>query len=150
MAVNISKMSNSKAAKDEFMQHYMHYFSEAWFLCMPLAAMWLYLLYIRRNRNYYEFLIFSIYYHSFAFILMILAFIFIKILSLLHLPRVWVVGVVFVGLLVYFILAVKRMYQQGWAKTLVKSFIFMFLYFFTLLLVMIGIGVLMLGLSSGH
>lgn len=93
------------------------YFSVALFFLMPLFAFILFLLYWRRKQNYYDYLIFSIHYHSTVFIIFC-------ILSLIQLivvvpDALWAFSIV--GLWIYLLVAMKRNYQQSWFKTGFKA-----------------------------
>lgn len=88
-------------------------------LMMPALALILKLLYIRRRRYYVEHLIFSFHYHAYAFLL----------ISLTALIDHWagtygiLSGLAFVSVLLYALMAMRRVYQQGALKTLVKFLI---------------------------
>jgi hypothetical protein len=85
------------------------------FLLLPFYALLLKVLYIRRKRYYVEHFIFALHVHAFAFILF---------LVMLPLADVRVIpGVLLLWLLIYFWLALKRVYRQGWLKTTVKWFL---------------------------
>ena len=96
------------------------------FLMMPLLALILKLLYIRRPWYYVEHLVFSFHYHAFAFLLAGLSF-------LTRSP--FVVGSAFFLIYVYLYIAMLRVYKQGYIKTFLKhsflnfSYIFVFVIF---------------------
>ncbi len=115
--------------KQLIINNFFQYLSYALFILMPIFALLLKLLYIRRNRFYIEHLVFSINMHSFALFilsLMLLIGLLIKVedsflaLLLLIIP-------------VYFTIGMKRFYGQKIFKTLAKEFILTFIY--TILLV---------------
>lgn len=111
-------------------------FSTALFFLMPLFALSLKLLYVRRDYYYSEHLVFTIYYYNFFYLAGSLMMIFNLI------PGLDVISV-FIGIWIYFYLpfAMKRMYGQGWGKTILKFGIFSFLFSIELL---IAIGLLVL------
>jgi hypothetical protein len=119
------------------------------FVCMPLAAFVLYLLYIRRKRNYYEFLIFSVYFHSFIFILMLFNKILIKIFGYIVNTDSFT-DVFAVGIGIYFLLSLKRVYEQSWVKTILKAITFTVVYAFLIFFVVIGIILYLFAFSGGH
>ncbi len=81
------------------------------FFLLPLFAMTLKLLYLRTKRLYVEHLVFLLHVHAFAFLFLT---------PLLMAPLVW--RGLFAGLVlpVYFVLAMRAVYKQGWPKTLTK------------------------------
>lgn len=94
-------------------------------LMMPLLAMALKLLYIRRGHFLVEHLVFALHTHSFTFILITLAF----LTGLLISPdsvAIWT----FIITAIYVLMAMKRYYLQGWIKTGVKYILVNFMYFF--------------------
>jgi len=94
-------------------------FSTLLFFLLPVFALLLKLLYTRRNYFYSEHLVFSIYYYNFFYfagsILMLVGL----IKSLDWLPSIvgWVIYL-------YLLISMKRMYGQGWGKTIAKFLIF--------------------------
>lgn len=108
------------------------------FLLMPLAALLLKLAYFRRERHYLGHLIFTIHLHCFIFVLLLLS----EFLSLL-LPERWDVSGWLMPLLgIYFVLALRRVYAQGWAKTLVKSLLLGFSYCCVFVFALVAVGLL--------
>lgn len=92
------------------------------FVSLPLFALILKLLYIRQKKYYYaDHGIFSIYHYVFTFLLILVVF------SLDKLEDVtgWeffdiATGLVFLSGGMYLLLAMKRFYNQGWGKTILK------------------------------
>ncbi len=85
------------------------------FLLLPLFALILKALYIRKDFYYSEHLVFSIHYYNFFFLagslMMVLELIpYLKFLNV----------VIFFWIGIYLLLAMKRVYQQPWWKTLLK------------------------------
>lgn len=85
---------------------------KALFLMLPLFAVGLSIVYVRSARFYAEHLVFALHNHAFYFICMTLV--------------EWTSGQVFRGIaflvmVVYSVLSLKRYYNQGWIKTLVKA-----------------------------
>src|SRR5688572_22731318 len=85
------------------------------FLLLPLYALLLKLLYIRRKRYYVEHFIFALHVHAFAFVLFLL-------MTLVQNVG-FATGLLFLWLMVYYWLALKRVYGQGWFRTTVKWFV---------------------------
>ncbi|MCI4671502.1 MAG: DUF3667 domain-containing protein [Bacteroidia bacterium] len=99
--------------------------SKAFFFLMPIFALILKLLYIRRGFYYSEHFIFALHIHSFIFLLLILCFgikfyiynwFFLNILPVLAIP-------------VYIFLSMRRIYGQSKRKTLFKFLILGLSYF---------------------
>jgi hypothetical protein len=98
-------------------------FPKMMFFLLPLFAVSLKLLYLRRKRLYVEHLVFLLHVHAFAFLVLT---------PLLLLPLVWRGLFVCLALPVYFIAALRAVYKQGWPKTLTK-FVLLGLGYFVLL-----------------
>jgi hypothetical protein len=82
------------------------------FVLLPVFAVLLKILYVRRKRFYIEHFVFALHFHACAFILFTLAVI----------GRAeWMFIAIAVILPIYGVLAMKRTYQQGWFKTLLKA-----------------------------
>lgn len=83
-------------------------------ILLPLFALILKLLYIRRTFFYIDHLVFSIHLFSFLFLIGSLVFIFES-----YLPD-YLMVMLFLSIPVYFTLAMRRVFRQGWLKTLFK------------------------------
>ncbi|HTE18895.1 MAG TPA: hypothetical protein VK689_11025, partial [Armatimonadota bacterium] len=81
------------------------------FLMMPLFALILKLLYARRKRFYVEHFVFALHVHSFAFLLLTV---------MMVLKWEWLNALLSLWFIVALYIAMKRVYGQGWFKTLVK------------------------------
>lgn len=84
------------------------------FIFLPVFALFLKLIYIRRKRLYIEHFIFSLHFFSFFFLMVVLYILIFRLIT--HIP-LWPVLVL--GLL-YLLIAMKNMYRQSWGKTLLK------------------------------
>lgn len=104
---------------------------------MPMLALVLKLLYIRRRYYYFEHLIFSFHVHSFQFLLFALVVLLGNWVS--EETYGMVIGLAFVAAFIYTLLALKRFYKQGWLKTIFKYAIISILYFFIFLAASIGL-----------
>lgn len=107
-------------------------FSSVLFFLLPVLALLLKLLYARRNYFYSEHLVFSIYYYNFFYFAGSLMMLVGLIPALDWLSTLFGYGIYF-----YLLAAMKRMYGQGWGKTIVKflmlSFVFMLCFIFVFL-----------------
>ncbi len=97
----------------------------AMFLMLPVFAFLLKLLYIRRGRLYVEHLIFSLHLHAFAF------FAFTVGILLGETQVTWLqtaAGWIEMSPLLYLILALAHVYDQGLIKSTIKAFFLLFVY----------------------
>ena len=110
------------------------------FLMLPLFAFLLKLLYIRRSRLYVEHLIFSLHVHAFAFFAFTVGILLGETSSeWLHTAGGWIDA----SPLLYLVLALSHVYEQGLIKSTIKSFLLLFVY--TLILTF---GFLLLALAA--
>lgn len=119
-------------------EDYLHRISEkiikfasgSFFFLMPIFGFLLYLLYIRRKRNYYEYLIFSLHLHIVVFLVLGIIFL-INIFIELD-PRYFLLGT----LLLYFYLfkSLRLNFNQSRKRTFVKSILLTFSYFIFLII----------------
>jgi hypothetical protein len=104
-------------------------------LFIPLVALIMKLLYVRRKHYFVEHLVFLFHYHAFVFLSVAILITFWNYLSLfISVPMI-------VGIFVYEYMAMKKYYNQGTFKTLIKMFLLNGGYTFVLSIV-IGIFVL--------
>jgi hypothetical protein len=106
------------------------------FLLLPLLAGVLKLLYVRHRRLYVEHFIFAVHLQAFAFVLF----------TALHLTGNWPIlrSLLWGWLLVYIVLAFRRVYPQSWPRTLVKLALLGWVYLFSLAVTVAGIAVVTL------
>jgi hypothetical protein len=110
------------------------------FLMLPLFAFLLKLLYIRRSRLYVEHLIFSLHVHAFSFLAFAVGILLGETDSeWLHTIGGWVD----MSPLLYLVLALAHVYEQGYIKSTIKAFLLLFVY--TLILTM---GFIVLALAA--
>lgn len=104
--------------------------------CIPLFALVLKILYIRRRMFYIDHLIYALHIHTFAYVGVIL--IVSATIGLGHLgwnPFFgWIVGLLWFGLAVQIFLSIRRVYRQGWFFTIFKFFLGGFVYLVVLCL----------------
>ncbi len=91
------------------------------FILLPLFALLLKLLYARRGWYYAEHVVFALHTHAFAFLVFALALAVVVADGVSMGARSVTFSVVSVGLPLYFLLAMKRVYGQSWGKTLAKA-----------------------------
>jgi hypothetical protein len=145
--IRLERMSEDAASDDmetQFMSYFTNYLPRMMFVMLPVFALLLKLLYLRRQRYYVGHLIFALNYHSFAF----LVFLGTTLASAL-LPAT--IGGVINALLilylhVYLFLAMYRVYNESWGKTLLKFFV-LYICYNTVLGLGVG-GIAMLALQQ--
>lgn len=96
--------------------------SKVVFLMVPLFALLMKLIYRRSKRYYFEHFVFAVHLHTFLFIVFIL----MSIAEMLGIPIYW--EVFFWGILVYFAIALRKVFQQSWLKSALKTLILSALY----------------------
>jgi hypothetical protein len=104
---------------DASFEKFKHTLPKLLFFLIPLAALLLKLIYIRRKRFYIDHLVHTLNFHSFIFLIM-------TIYTLLHLflPGGILFTILFFASLAYFLISMKRVYGQSWTKTFFKSTLF--------------------------
>ncbi len=131
--IELMERYDDKDFGKDFGKAFLDNFSKVLFFLLPVFALLLKLLYIRRDYFYSEHLVFSIYYYNFFYLAGTL-----QILTS-HLEHIaifdWISGIIGFWIFLYLLFAMKRMYGQGWGKTILKFFIFGFLF-----TICIGIG----------
>jgi hypothetical protein len=100
------------------------------FLLLPLFALILKVLYIRRRVYFVEHLIFSLHFHTFLFVIMIL---------ITLLPSGYLVIALFLGTLPYLFQSLRVVYQQSLFKTAVKFILLILLYSICLIPALLGL-----------
>ena len=98
---------------------------------MPFLALFMKLLYIRRNRFYVEHLVLNFHHHAFAFLLLTLLFL------IPETYREYFILPVIAAIFIFLYFTMKRYYGQGHGKTLLKYVAFNFFYLFSFLVVLI-------------
>jgi len=127
---NVVKLETGHIDQETLKNKIFSNFSYSMFLLMPLFALYLKLLYRRKKMHYSEHVIFSMYFHSLVFILLILDI----ILGLMHLNSEFVV---FLVITAYMLLLLRKVYSQSWAKTFLKFLILSFTYSLSIFIVLL-------------
>jgi hypothetical protein len=95
------------------------------FLLLPIFALLLKLLYVRRAKLYVQHLIFALHFHALAFLVFALATgLLITESNTLHTVGAWTTLFPFI----YLYIAIHHVYEQGWGKTFVKVMILLGIY----------------------
>src|SRR5882724_11527997 len=102
--------------------------------CIPLFALVLKLLYIRRHVFYIDHLIYALHIHTFAYTGIMLI-----VLATIGLNRVipgqiagWIIALLWIAFVVQIFLSIRRVYRQGWFFTVFKFFLGGFVYLIVL------------------
>lgn len=119
---------NNKVAKDPkevfsaWLGKFIHLFPQLLFVSLPIFALSLQLLYIRRRQFYYsDHAIFSIHVYIFTFIAMLFYFIFLKLKEVLAWHWLaYLMMAIGIYTTIYTYLAMLNFYRQGFFKTFVK------------------------------
>ena len=99
------------------------------FVLLPVYAFLFEVVYIFRKRFFFEHLIFSLHAHAFVFLLLAILVLLYQLVPVLRPVLPWVLLYV----PVYLLIAMKRVYRQGWFKTIFKAGLIAFFYFILLL-----------------
>jgi hypothetical protein len=122
---DIQKLIRILRSPEQTTANILKYISWAFFLLLPLLAVILKLVYIRRKQNYMRHLVFSIHIHSFIFVVMIL------VVGLFMIFGTSILNVVPILLLItpiYLIIAMWKFYGQSIGKTILKFITVSFIY----------------------
>ncbi|MBW8049929.1 MAG: DUF3667 domain-containing protein [Cytophagales bacterium] len=111
-----------------FMNDLVENISIMMFFLLPLFALLLKIIYIRRSKFYIEHLIFSLHLHSFTFLML-----FLSLLAYIIFSKSFLLYVLLI-LFVYALFAFKKVYEQRWFKTALKMFLLFLGYGFTMLI----------------
>jgi len=126
--------------KSLFLQGFYETISYSLFLLMPIFALLLKLLFLRRRVYYIEHLIFSIHMHSFALLVLSVMILLSRITG----EHNEYVLAMLILIPVYFTPGMKRFYQQSYWKIIFKELILFFLYAVILIITLMAAGFLAL------
>jgi hypothetical protein len=110
---------------DNFIQFLIGKLTWMVLLILVLFAVVLKIIYIRQKRYYVEHLVFSLHCHTFLLLMSALG-----LLTYVNEKQDWILNLIQIAIIVYFFLAMKKYYGQGWGKTLLKLFLLFFSYVF--------------------
>jgi len=127
---------DNKMVIEDIANEFTHKLPYLLFVSLPIFALLLKMLYVRRKNYYYsDHAIFTLYHYIFSFILLLFYF-------ALDVLRDWlewkILTYIIVALMVYWglylLIGMKRFYKQGWGKTIAKFLLLDLLGFITLLI----------------
>ncbi|WP_282056857.1 DUF3667 domain-containing protein [Maribacter luteus] len=133
-AKSVSKFSKQPGS---FLNELISKLPFATFFFLPLFAIFIWLVYIRKKYTYTDHLIFSFHNQSLLFILLIISFLVDSVF------KVDSNGIFITIFSVYLFMAMKRFYEQGTLKTIVK-----YLFLNTIFFILAGISVILLFTGS--
>ncbi len=104
-----------KEFNSDFLGSFRANVPKIFFILLPLFALLLKLLYVRRDFYYSEHLVFSIYYYNFFFLAGSIMLLIDQLPGGKNIS--WIIGF---WILIYMLLAMRKMYNQPWWKTILK------------------------------
>ncbi len=122
--LNMRAHENGSELIQEWLESFVHNLPKLFFLLLPIFALIMKLVYIRRKIYLIDHGVFTLYFHSFVFLLFLLV---LLAGSVFHSASSHA-GLIFTILFIYLLIALKRIYRQSWIKTVVKEFLILFLY----------------------
>lgn len=136
---------NEKYKKDQgrilssFVNILIHTFPQMLFISLPLFALVLQLLYIRRKQYYYtNHLIFSVHLYIFIFIVLLVIIGLNQLKDNLHWDWInWIIGLLFVSLFYYEYRSMRNFYRQGRGKTVLKFLLLNLFHYFIMIVLFI-------------
>ena len=131
--LNEKYKDNTDGFGKDFSQAFLDNFSKVLFYLLPIFALLLKLLYVRRDFFYSEHLVFSIYYYNFFYLAASLQLI-VNLIPTLG----WAGTLIGFWIFFYLLFAMKRMYRQSWKKTILKFSLFSFVF---MLFLGLGLGI---------
>jgi Protein of unknown function (DUF3667) len=139
LEINDKYKKNPQESLGEFANIFIHSLPQMLFISLPLFALLLRLLYIRRKNFYYvSHGIFSIHFYIFVFIILLLLFGLSKLNSMLDFTIIRVIqGFIITGIFFYLYKGMRNFYGQGRAKTVIKFFLLFNLLLFVMFLIFI-------------
>lgn len=136
MAINKKFHHNSEEFQEKFNEKFLHSIPKMMFVSLPLVALLLQLLYIRRKEFFYvSHGIFIIHVYIAIFILILVTYLFgwLKDVSGWSLFN-WFTGITVIAMFYYLYKAMRNFYQQGRTKTVLKFGLFNIMVFVVFIL----------------
>jgi hypothetical protein len=147
IAINKKYNNDSKQILNALRETFIHSIPQMLFVSLPLLALILKLVYVRRRKEFYyiSHLIFGAYLYIFIFLLLLLIFGLGGLNSSLHWGSIKALQtILIIGIFVYEYLALYKFYRQGWFKTFVKFLLINILFAIMILLLFVIFGALSL------
>jgi len=147
IAINKKYNNDSKRIIEALRETFVHSIPQMLFVSLPLLALILKLVYVRRRKEFYyiSHLIFGAYLYIFIFLLLLLIFGLGALNSGLHWGFLkFLKTMLIIGIFVYEYLALYKFYRQGWFRTLMKFILINILFVIMILLLFVIFGALSL------
>lgn len=133
-----------KTEEAAFLDAYFNvWFPRLFFLLLPLFALFLYFLFRKPGRFYLTHFIFSVHYHAFIFVLLIIMVLLIDYIfpSSVFLSQ-WSLIITVTLLQIYLLIALRKVYEQRWLITVLKLFVLNIMYVISVMIIFSGVGAL--------
>ena len=124
----------------EVINKFIHSFPYLLFVSLPLYALFLKLLYVRRRKDYYfaDHAVFLVHLYIFTFLFLLFYFGLDKLADKTGWSAIgYVQAILIITGLFYTLKAMKNFYRQGWGKTILKFIIFNILCFISLIILFV-------------
>jgi len=125
--LNVKYEGDERKIVAELINTFLHSFPYLLFVSLPLFALYLRLLHLRRRNEYYfaDHGVFLVHLYIFTFLFFLLYFGVDKIENKTGLRWIGIIkGILVLAGVVYTLLALKNFYRQGWGKTILKFILF--------------------------
>lgn len=139
IALNLKYKGREDEMGEHLLDRFLHMLPYLLFVSLPLYALFLKLLYIRKRKQYYyaDHGLFLIHLYVYTFLLLLIFFL---LTELKKLVGDWIglfqAALIIYGI-IYVLLAMRRFYNQGWGKTILKFILFNILCLFCLTILFI-------------
>jgi hypothetical protein len=120
----IIKVTKGETSVEEMYLKFIKYISYSILILMPFFALILFLFYLKQKRYYSEYLVFSIYFHTFIFAVLILYVLMAKYFQTGQTG----VFIVFMIFFFYLVQSLKTAFQQSFFKSFLKSLLISLIY----------------------
>lgn len=147
IAINKKYNNDNKRIIEALRETFLHSIPQMLFVSLPLLALILKLVYVRRRKEFYyiSHLIFGAYLYIFIFLLLLVIFGLGELNNSLHWGFIKYLKIaLIIGLFVYEYLALYKFYRQSWFKTLMKFLLINILFVIMILMLFIIFGALSL------
>jgi len=127
IALNIKYEGDQRKIFTELINTFMHSFPYLLFVSLPLFALYLRLLYLRKRKEFYfaDHGVFLIHLYIFTFLFFLLYFGLDKLENKTQWRPIGIIqGLLILAGVIYAIIAMKNFYRQGWGKTILKFILF--------------------------
>ena len=127
IALNIKYEGDQRKMFADLINTFLHSFPYLLFVSLPLFALYLRLLYLRKRKEFYfaDHGVFLVHLYIFTFLFFLLYFGLDKLEEKTHWLTIGIIqGIFILGGVIYAIIAMKNFYRQGWGKTILKFILF--------------------------